>query len=82
MEIQPAFLALAAGLMALALLLPLRAVWQGVDRQASVGTRRRAWLLTWAMVVGLPALSVGLYWLLGDPQALAPDRAELSEQYL
>jgi cytochrome c-type biogenesis protein CcmH len=81
-DIQPAFLAVAAGLVALALVLPLRAVWQGVDRQASAGTRRRAWLLTWAMVVGLPALSIGPYWLRGDPQALAPDRGELSEQYL
>lgn len=82
MDSQPAFVALAAVLLAVALAWPLRAVWRGVGAEAPAGARRRAWLLSGAMVLGLPALSVGPYLWRGDPQALSPLRASLSEDWL
>ncbi len=82
MDTQPAFLVLAAGLVALALAWPLWAVWHGVGLRAPAAVRRRAWLLSAAMVLGLPAMSVGPYLLRGDLDALVTERGALGEQWL
>jgi cytochrome c-type biogenesis protein CcmH len=66
---------------ALAVTVPF--VWRGLRRDtAPGGTRRRAWGAAAVLVLGLPALTFGLYSLRGDVGALDAERSALSEQWL
>lgn len=66
---------------ALAVTVPF--VWRGLRRDAAPGgARRGAWIAAAALVLGLPALTFGLYSLRGDVGALDSERSALSEQWL
>jgi cytochrome c-type biogenesis protein CcmH len=75
------FFVVASVMVALALGLMLPFVWRGLRRDTpSGGGRRRPWLVTASLVLGLPALTFGLYSLRGDPGAIGGERNALSEQ--
>jgi cytochrome c-type biogenesis protein CcmH len=77
------FFVLAAAMVALTLAVTVPFVWRGLRRDAATGGARwRSWLAASALVLGLPALTFGLYSLRGDVGALGRERAALSEQWL
>jgi cytochrome c-type biogenesis protein CcmH len=77
------FFVLAAAMVALALAVTVPFVWRGLRRDAaSGGARRGSWIAAAALVLGLPALTFGLYSLRGDVGALDSERSALSEQWL
>ncbi len=83
MQSSWSFAAAAAAMVALVLAVLLPWVWrQQRTRDPSPVGRRRAWLLSLALGIGLPALSLGLYALRGDPAAIGTDRDALSQALL
>lgn len=81
MDSQLIFLALAAAMVALALGLILPFVLRDMRHKGS-GARRRAWITTAALLLGVPALAFGVYSLRGDWDAVGSERSALSEQLL
>lgn len=70
-------------MVAVALAVTVPFVWRGLRRGAAPGgARRGAWIAAAALVLGLPALTFGLYSLRGDVGALDSERSALSEQWL
>jgi cytochrome c-type biogenesis protein CcmH len=77
------FFVLAAAMVAGALAVTVPFVWRGLRRNvAPGGARRGTWLAAAALVLGLPALTFGLYGLRGDVGALDSERSALSAQWL
>jgi cytochrome c-type biogenesis protein CcmH len=79
MQSSWSFAAAAAALVALVLAVLLPWVWrQQRGRDPSPAGRRRAWVSTLLLGIGLPAASLLFYGLRGDPGAMNADRGALS----
>jgi cytochrome c-type biogenesis protein CcmH len=83
MQSSWSFAAAAAALVAMVLAVLLPWVWRHQRaRDASPAGRRRAWVLSLVLGIGLPAASLIFYVLRGDPAAISADRAALSQALL
>ena len=83
MDPRLSFVIVAVGLVLLVLAVLLRAVWRDAALQPAAATSdSHPWLMTAVLVLGLPAVSVGLYSWRGDFAAVGAEPAALSERLL